>query len=152
MAISSTVGSKEAVFNLHAGFVDPGDVVIGPNPGYPPYERGTIFAGGEHHPYPLTADNGFLPDLGAIPDDVAERARVLWICYPNSPTGALAPLSFLEEAAAWCRDRDIVLASDEAYSEIFFGNPCDPTSIKMGSTPQAAATSMDSPFSQARSI
>jgi len=119
-SISSTAGSKEAVFHLPAGFVDPGDVVIGPNPGYPPYERGALFAGGEHHPYPLRAENGFLPDLAAIPDEIASRAKVLWICYPNSPTGALAPASFLEAAAAWCRDRDIVLASDEAYSEIWF--------------------------------
>jgi LL-diaminopimelate aminotransferase len=123
-SISSTLGSKEAVFNLHAGFVDPGDVVIGPNPGYPPYERGALFAGGEHYPYPLRAGNGFLPELAAIPDEVAERAKVLWICYPNSPTGAMAPASFFEAAATWCRERDIVLASDEAYSEIWFdGEP-----------------------------
>ncbi|MEN8149672.1 MAG: aminotransferase class I/II-fold pyridoxal phosphate-dependent enzyme [Planctomycetota bacterium] len=121
--ISSTVGSKEAVFHLHAGLVDPGDLVLGPNPGYPPYERGALFAGGEHRPYPLTAENGFLPDLDAIPADVAERARVLWICYPNSPTGTLAPLSFFEEAAAWCREHAVVLASDEAYSEIWFDEP-----------------------------
>ena len=118
--ISSTAGSKEAVFHLHEGLVDPGDVVLGPNPGYPPYARGTLFAEGRHVPYPLLPAKGFLPDLAAIPDDVAERAKLLWICYPNSPTGALAPLSFLEEATRWCRERDIVLASDEAYSEIYF--------------------------------
>jgi LL-diaminopimelate aminotransferase len=99
-------------------------VVIGPNPGYPPYERGAIFAGGEHYGYPLRAENDFLPDLAAIPDEIAARAKVLWICYPNSPTGAMAPASFFEAAAAWCRERDIVLASDEAYSEIWFdGKP-----------------------------
>jgi LL-diaminopimelate aminotransferase len=122
--VSSTAGSKEAVFHLHEGLVDPGDVVLGPNPGYPPYERGTLFAEGRHVPYPLLPANGFLPDLSAIPDDVAARAKVLWICYPNSPTGAVAPLSFLEEAARWCRQRDVVLASDEAYSEIYYtGEP-----------------------------
>jgi LL-diaminopimelate aminotransferase len=119
-AISATGGSKEAVFHLHEGFVNPGDIVLGPNPGYPPYARGTLFAEGEHVPYALSADRGFLPDLTAIPDDVARRARILWICYPNSPTGAVAPLEFLRRAANWCRERDILLASDEAYSEIYF--------------------------------
>jgi len=120
--ISSSAGSKEAVFHLPAGFVNPGDVVIGPNPGYPPYERGALFAGGVHHSYALRAANGFLPNLSEIPDEVAERAKLLWICYPNSPTGALAPASFFEEAVAWCRERNVLLASDEAYSEIYFGD------------------------------
>jgi LL-diaminopimelate aminotransferase len=130
--ISSTAGSKEAVFHLPAGFVDPGDVVIGPNPGYPPYERGALFAGGEHFAYPLRPDHGFLPDLSAIPDEIAARAKILWVCYPNSPTGAVAPLSFFEEAAAWCRERDILLASDEAYSEIYFTEDRPPTALEAG--------------------
>ena len=95
-------------------------MVLGPNPGYPPYSRGTRFAEGEYVPYPLLPERGFLPDLAAIPEAVAERAKILWICYPNSPTGAVAPPAFFEEAVRWCRERDIVLASDEAYSEIYF--------------------------------
>jgi len=130
--VSSTAGSKEAVFHLPAGLVDPGDVVIGPNPGYPPYERGALFAGGEHYAYPLRAGNGFLPDLESIPDEVAARAKLLWICYPNSPTGALAPASFLEQAATWCRERDIVLASDEAYSEIYFDGEPPRSALEFG--------------------
>lgn len=130
--ISSTAGSKEAVFHLHEGFVDPGDIVLGPNPGYPPYARGTRFAEGVHHYYPLRSVSGFLPVLDEIPDDVAGRARVLWICYPNSPTGALAPLEFFERAARWCRERDILLASDEAYSEIYFTDEPPASALQAG--------------------
>jgi LL-diaminopimelate aminotransferase len=118
--VTSTVGSKEAVFHFAEAFVDPGDVVIGPNPGYPPYQRGTRFAEGEYVPYRLVPGNGFLPDLDAIPEDVARRAKVLWICYPNSPTGAIAPPAALERIVSWCREREILLASDEAYTEIWF--------------------------------
>jgi LL-diaminopimelate aminotransferase len=118
--ISSTVGSKEAVFNFHEGVVDPGDVVIVPTPGYPPYTRGTMFAEGEVYYVPLLAENGFLPDLGSIPDGVAERAKLMWLNYPNSPSGAVASLEWLGEASAWARERNIIVASDEAYSEIYF--------------------------------
>jgi LL-diaminopimelate aminotransferase len=118
--ITSTVGSKEGIFNFAEGFVDPGDLVLLPTPGYPPYGRGTLFAEGEPWVYPLVSESGFLPDLGAIPDDVARRAKVLWINYPNAPTGRVAPASFFEEAAAFGRERGILVASDEAYSEIFF--------------------------------
>jgi len=118
--VTATSGSKEAVFHLHEGFVNPGDVVLGPNPGYPPYARGALFAEGEHVPYPLDPGNRYLPDLDAIPEEIVRRAKVFWICYPNSPTGAVAPLEFLSRAADWCRERDILLVSDEAYSEIYF--------------------------------
>jgi LL-diaminopimelate aminotransferase len=119
--ITSSAGSKELIFNLHEGFVDPGDVVIVPSPGYPPYSRGTLFAEGRPYFYPVEAKNGFLPDLGSIPGDVLDRAKLMWICYPNSPTGALAPRSFLRDVVAFCRDHGILLFSDEAYSEIYFG-------------------------------
>jgi LL-diaminopimelate aminotransferase len=118
--VTATIGSKEAVFHLPLAFVDPGEYVVSPNPGYPPYTRGTLFAGGRNHTYALRPENGFLPDLSSIPQDVLAQTKVLWICYPNSPTGAVAPLSFLREAAAFCRERGILLASDEAYSEMFF--------------------------------
>ena len=119
--VTTTIGSKEAVFHFPLSLVDPGELVLIPSPGYPPYSRGTRFAGGEAWFYPVRREDGWLPRLDAIPDEVARRARLLWINYPNSPSGALAPLSFLEEAAAWCRARGIVLASDEAYSEFYFG-------------------------------
>lgn len=120
--VSSTVGSKEACFHLPLAFADQGDVVVSPNPGYPPYARGAAFAGAESWTYPLLPEHGFLPDLDAIPDDVLSRTRVLWVNYPNSPTGTVAPLSFYEEAAALCREHDMLLASDEAYCDIWFGD------------------------------
>jgi len=130
--VSATIGSKESVFHLPLAFLDDGDYVVSPNPGYPPYVRGTTFAGGRNWTYPLLASNGFLPDLGAIPDDVLARTRILWICYPNSPTGALAPLEFLREAAEFCRKRDILLASDEAYGELYFGDEAPPSALQTG--------------------
>ncbi len=122
--VTATIGSKEAVFHAPFAFVNPGDIVISPDPGYPPYVRGTLFAGGVNHRYPLRAESGCLPDLAALPADVVARARMLWLCYPNSPTGALATRAFYDEAARFCRRHDILLCSDEAYSEIWFeGGP-----------------------------
>lgn len=122
--ICSTIGSKEAVFHFPEAFLDPGDVVLVPSPGYPPYTRGTRFAEGRVHYYPLDAETGFLPDLAAIPRDVARAARIFWLCNPNAPTGRVAPLAFLEDVVRFCADHEIILASDEAYSEIWFeGEP-----------------------------
>jgi LL-diaminopimelate aminotransferase len=118
--IASTIGSKEGVFHFHEGFVDPGDVVICPNPGYPPYYRGTLFAEGVPYPIPMRAEDSFLPDLEKVPEDVARRAKILWINYPNSPTGRVAPADYLGRAVSWARRRGIILCSDEAYSEIYF--------------------------------
>ncbi|MHC4598289.1 MAG: aminotransferase class I/II-fold pyridoxal phosphate-dependent enzyme [Planctomycetota bacterium] len=121
--VSSTAGSKEAVFHLPLAFLDPGDAVLVPTPGYPPYQRGTLFAGGVAHFLPLLQENDFLPDLDSVPPDVLKRAKILWINYPNSPTGKVAPPSFLERAGAFAREHGLLLASDEAYSEIYFGDP-----------------------------
>ncbi len=121
--VSSTAGAKEAVFNFHEAVVDPGDLVLCPSPGYPPYGRGALFAEGEAYHLPLLAERGFLLDLGAIPSSVARRAKVLWINYPNSPSGAVAPRSFFEEVLEFAVSYDLIIASDEAYSEIYFGEP-----------------------------
>lgn len=130
--VTATIGSKEAVFHLPLAFLDPGDVVISPNPGYPPYTRGTMFAGGVNHTYPLRRESGYLPDLGAIPESVLAKTKMLWVCYPNSPTGAVAPLSFLREAAEFCRKRGILLVSDEAYSEMYFTPDAPPSALQAG--------------------
>jgi len=119
--ITSTIGAKEAVFHFAEGFVDPGDLVIAPSPGYPPYTRGTLFAEGKTWYYPLLRENGFLPDFSKIPSDVAKAAKIFWINYPQNPTGACAPPKVYDDAIRFCRDNDIILASDEAYSEIYFG-------------------------------
>lgn len=119
--ISASIGSKEAVFNFPEAGIDPGDFVLVPNPGYPPYSRGTRFAEGRVHYLNLLPGNGFLPDFDSIPADIIKRARLLWINYPNNPTGACAPRSFYERAVEFGRRHGIVVASDEAYTENFYG-------------------------------
>ncbi|UCF97164.1 MAG: aminotransferase class I/II-fold pyridoxal phosphate-dependent enzyme [Spirochaetaceae bacterium] len=121
--VSSTIGSKEAVFNFHEGIVDPGDIVLCPSPGYPPYTRGTLFAEGVPYQVPIRSTNGFLVDFSEIPEEVARKAKLLWLNYPNSPSGATADEIFYREAVEFARKYDIVIASDEAYSEIYFEEP-----------------------------
>jgi len=118
--ITTTIGSKEGIFNFPLGHVDEGDIVLCPTPGYPPYARGTQFAGGEPYFLPLHRETGYLPDLDAIPDEIAERARILWLCYPGAPTGVNAPREFFEKAIAWGRERNVIVVNDEAYSDLYF--------------------------------
>jgi succinyldiaminopimelate transaminase len=120
-----TFGSKEAVF--HLAQVCAGDVVVVPQPAYPVYERGAVFAGKEVVELPLRAEDGFVPDLEAVSASVWERTAILWLNYPNNPTAATAPLALYERAAELARRHDFVLASDEAYSELYFG-PQPPSS------------------------
>lgn len=129
--ICSTIGSKEAVFHFAEAFVDPGDLVLVPSPGYPPYSRGTLFAEGRSYFYPLDAENGFLPDLDALPAEVVRAARVLWICYPNAPTGRVATRDELARIVDFAARNDIVLASDEAYGELWFDGPPPPSALEV---------------------
>jgi LL-diaminopimelate aminotransferase len=114
------IGSKEGIAHLPIALVDPGDVVLAPDPGYPVYVTGAIMADAEPYRLPLREENGFLPDLSAIPDEVARRARVLWLNYPNNPTAAVATDEFFRAAIGFCREHDIVLAHDAPYTEIAF--------------------------------
>jgi succinyldiaminopimelate transaminase len=117
-----TLGSKEAVF--HLAQVVGGDAVAVTTPGYPVPDRGARFAGREVVEVPLDPARGFLPDLGALAPEVLSRLAILWLNFPNNPTGALAPMELLEQAAALAREHDFVLACDEAYSELWFeGEP-----------------------------
>ena len=118
--VLTLIGSKEGIGHLPLAFVNPGDVVLVPDPAYPVYQAGTLFAGGEPYCMPLTPAQGFLPDLGAIPAEVAKRAKILWLNYPNNPTGAVAPREFLAEAVAFARRHRLILAHDAPYSEIAF--------------------------------
>jgi LL-diaminopimelate aminotransferase len=118
--ISSTNGSKEAIFNFHEGVIDPVDIVLVPNPGYPPWSRGTLFAEGRTIFLNLLEENNFLPNLQEIPSDIVKKAKLLWINYPNNPTAAIAPKSFLKEVVDFGHDHNIIIASDEAYSEIYY--------------------------------
>ncbi len=116
-----TLGTKEVIFSL-ASIVG-GDLVALPSPCYPVAERGALFAGKGILELPLTAANGFLPDLDAVDPATWERVGLLWLNYPNNPTAGVAPLSLFERAAELAREHDFLLASDEAYSEIYFGEP-----------------------------
>ncbi|MDI7269028.1 MAG: aminotransferase class I/II-fold pyridoxal phosphate-dependent enzyme [Myxococcota bacterium] len=121
--VSATIGSKEAIFHLAKALLDPGDVAIVPSPGYPPYARGAEFAEAAPHAYGLLPENDFLPDLDSIPADVLSRARLLWVNYPNSPTGACATADDLRRVAEFARRHDLIVASDEAYVDIWFDRP-----------------------------
>jgi LL-diaminopimelate aminotransferase len=129
--VQPLVGSKEGIFHLPVAFVDPGDVALIPDPGYPVYETGTILAGGEAVLLPLSADNGFIPDLGAISADVVERARVLWLNYPSNPTAACVDEAFFGEAVQFCRANDLLLAHDAAYTEITFDGYVAPSVLEV---------------------
>ncbi|MBI4568698.1 MAG: aminotransferase class I/II-fold pyridoxal phosphate-dependent enzyme [Planctomycetes bacterium] len=121
--VVASIGAKEAVFNFAEGFVDPGDLVIVPTPGYPPYSRGTLFAEGAAWFVPIVAENDFLIDLNAIPTEVARQARLLWLTTPNSPTGKVAPPDYLRSLVRWGRETNTIICCDEAYTEIYFGEP-----------------------------
>jgi len=118
--IVALIGTKEGIGHLAFALVDPGDLVLCPEPGYPVYTIATRLAGGEAHLLPLSSDNSFLPDLDGIPADVCKRAKALWINYPNNPTGATAPEEFLKKAVAFAQEHRLVLCVDCAYSEIAF--------------------------------
>ncbi len=121
--ITSSIGSKEAISHFPLAYVDAGDVVLIPTPGYPPYTRGTQFAGGQPYFLPLLPENNFLIDFAKIPTEIATKAKILWLNYPNSPTGAVATAEFYQQAVKFCADNDIILASDLAYSEIYYDEP-----------------------------
>jgi acetylornithine aminotransferase len=118
-AVVPTLGSKEAIFHLPE--VLDGELVAVPAPAYPVYERGAAFAGKGVLELPLAADRGFLPDLDAVPASTWDRVALLWLNYPNNPTAATAPLGLYERAAELARRHGFVVASDEAYSELYFG-------------------------------
>ena len=129
--VISSIGSKEAIHNTFLAFVEPGDYTLIPDPGYPVYRTSTIFAGGEFHTMPLLPERGFLPDLDAIPEEVARQAKLLWINYPNNPTGALATLEFFEELVAYCQQYDILLCHDHAYSEMAYDGYKPPSVLQV---------------------
>lgn len=118
--VISSIGSKESIHNIFLAFVNPGDYTIIPDPGYPVYRTSTIFAGGQPYLMQLRAENGFLPNLKTIPQEIAEKAKLLWINYPNNPTGATASLEFFQELVDFCRHYDILLCHDNAYSEMAY--------------------------------
>jgi LL-diaminopimelate aminotransferase len=118
--VMSLIGSKEGIGHIALCFIDPGDVALVPDPAYPVYEIGTMFAGGSSHMLPLLEEHGFLPDLDAVPLDVASRAKVLWLNYPNNPTGAVADVAFFERVVHFAKRHDIAVLHDGPYSEVAY--------------------------------
>lgn len=114
------LGSKEGIAHLPLSCIDPGDVVLIPDPGYPVYHSSTLFAGGESWFMPLLSARGFMPDLTAIPAAVVAKAKLMFLNYPNNPTSAMATGEFFEEAVAFCRRHDIILCHDASYLDIVF--------------------------------
>lgn len=114
------IGAKEGIGHAAFCFIDPGDVALVPDPGYPVYSIGTLFAGGECHWMPLLEENGWLPDFNAIPDAVADKAKALWLNYPNNPTGAIAGGEFFEEVVAFARKHDVPVLHDAPYTEVSY--------------------------------
>ena len=114
------IGSKEGLVHFPLAFIDKGDYVIIPSPGYPGYRGAAVFAGAKIYEMPLLEKNNFLPDLDKIPESVRNKAKIIYVNYPNNPTSAVAPLEFLKKLVAFCAKYGIILAYDNAYSEIYF--------------------------------
>ncbi len=118
--VLTLIGSKEGIGHVPLAFVNPGDLVLVPSPGYPVYPVATGFAGGTSHIMPLIKQNGFLPDLDAIPTDVARRAKLMFLNSPNNPTSAVMTTSYFKRVVEFAREHRILVCHDAAYSEIFF--------------------------------
>lgn len=121
------IGSKEGLVHFPLAFVNKGDYVIIPSPGYPGYRAAAIFSGAKIYEMPLLEKNNFLPDLDKIPESVRNKAKIIYVNYPNNPTSVVAPIEFLKKLVAFCAKYGIILAYDNAYSEIYFENK--PSSI-----------------------
>ncbi|WP_218079334.1 LL-diaminopimelate aminotransferase [Anthocerotibacter panamensis] len=132
------IGSQEGTAHLPLALMDPGDIALIPDPGYPSHSGGVYLAGGEVYPLPLTEERGFLPDLTAIPEAILERSRFLLLSYPNNPTTAVAPLAFFEEAVAFCQRHDLVLVHDFPYCDMAFDGYRPPSALQ--ADPERAVT------------
>jgi LL-diaminopimelate aminotransferase len=124
------IGSKEGLAHLAWAYIDPGDLSIVPDPAYTVYKVNTLMAGGEVHVMPLRAENGFLPRLGEIPTEVADRAKLLFLNYPNNPTGAVATPEFFAEVVAFARKHDLIVCHDAAYTEVYYGDYRPPSFLQ----------------------
>jgi len=132
------LGSKEGISHLAFAYLEPGSVSIIPEPGYNPYQGGTLLSSGEPYRYPLRPRTDFLLDVDEIPRDVLDRTRILYLNYPNNPTAAIAPLDYLEHVVEVCRARDILLVYDNAYSEIAFDGYVPPSIFQIDGAREVA--------------
>ena len=127
----SLIGAKEGIGHAALCFIEPGDIALVPDPGYPVYSVGTWFAGGECHWMPLKEENGWLPDLEAIPEDVARRAKVIWLNYPNNPTGAIADLGYFERAVEFATEYDLAVLHDACYTDVTYDGYRHPSFLEV---------------------
>jgi LL-diaminopimelate aminotransferase len=118
--VLTLIGSKEGIGHIHLAFVDPGDVVLVPSPGYPVYPVGTSFCGGQSHIMPLIKANGFLPDLAAIPKNIARRAKLMWLNSPNNPTSVIMTKDYFKRVVEFAQDNQVIVCHDAAYSEVYY--------------------------------
>lgn len=132
------LGSKEGIVNFSLACLDPGDLVLVPDPGYAPYAMGAALAGACAQPFPLRPERGFLPDLDAIPGEVADRAVLMWLNYPNNPTGATADLAFFSEAVDFAQRHDLLLCHDAPYCDIAYGGYVAPSLLQVSGSSQTA--------------
>jgi LL-diaminopimelate aminotransferase len=114
------IGGKECIFNVNLAFLDEGDVALAADPGYPVYTGGPLLVGAEPVLMPLVPERGFVPDLAAVPDDARKRAKLMFLNYPNNPTGAVAPEGFFAQATEFAHDNDLLMVHDSAYSELTY--------------------------------
>jgi LL-diaminopimelate aminotransferase len=138
--VMPAIGAKECIFNLNLAFLDPGDVALASDPGYPVYSAGPTLVGAEPVPMPLVPERGFVPDLDAIAMDQRARARLMYINYPNNPTGAIVPDGFFEEVVEYARVYDILVVHDNAYSETTYDEYVAPSFL---STPGAGEVGVE---------
>jgi len=125
------LGSKEGIVHLSLAILDPGDLVLVPDPAYPSYAMGAVIAGAEAYRFPLLPKRGFLPNLNAIPTDIADMAKMIWLNYPNNPTAATADLEFFAEAIAFARKHDILLCHDAPYCNVIYGDDMPPSILQV---------------------
>lgn len=132
------IGSKEGLFNLSQVILNPGDIALVPDPGYPVYSASGLIAGGEVVYFPLLAENNYLPQLDKIPAAVLEKAKILWLNYPNNPTGAVADLEFFEKVIAFARKNNILVAHDAPYVDICFDGYIAPSILQVSGAREVA--------------
>jgi LL-diaminopimelate aminotransferase len=132
------IGSKEGVFNLSQVMLEAGDLAIVPDPGYPVYSESALIAGAEIYRMPLLAEREFLPDLDAIPEEIADKAKLIFLNYPNNPTGAIAPMEFFEEVVDFAHSHNILIVHDAPYTEIGFDGYCAPSLMQVWGAKEVA--------------
>lgn len=136
--VLALIGSKEGLFALSQVILDPGDFSLVPDPGYPVYRESSRFAGAVAYDLPLLQKNGFLPDLDAIPEMVLAKAKIIWLNYPNNPTGAVAPFSFFEKAVKFAHKYHLLIAHDAPYTDICFGGYVAPSILQVDGAKEVA--------------